>query len=408
MAVFTYRAANASGKQAEGIVEAPSLDAAASLLADKALVVISLEETRANAVAQAMRGGNVLFRKRIKVRDIVIFTRQLSVLVSANLPLVQALKVLVNQLSNPQLQAVVAEIAGEVEGGMKLSRALARHPKHFTDFYVNIVRSGETSGKLDEVLNYLADQLEKDYDLNSKIKGAMIYPTFILGGLFIVAALMMAFVVPQLTKILVEANLKLPFSTRVLIFISNAVRGYWWLGIIIIVGGIFGIRRYIKTPQGQVRWGYAQLRMPIFGQLLQRIYLVRFSRSLSTLLVGGVPLTSALEIVADVVGNATYRQLINETVKAVEDGNPIASLMQKRPDVVPSMVSHMLTVGEQTGRIDAVLGRISDFYTREVNNIVANLSTIIEPVIMIILGVGVAGLVMAIMLPMYQMSSAVG
>lgn len=407
MAIFTYRAATASGKQVSGIVEAPSADAAATLLGEKDLIVISLDETKADAAAAAVKGG-ALFRRRINVRDIVIFTRQLSVLVSANLPLVQALKVLVNQLANPQLQAVVAEIAGEVEGGMKLSRALARHPKQFGDFYVNIVRSGETSGKLDEVLNYLADQLEKDYDLSSKIRGAMIYPTFILGGLLLVATLMMAFVIPQLTKILVEANLELPLSTRVLIFLSNSVRGYWWLGIIVIVGAILGFRHYVRTPGGQVRWGYAQLRMPIFGPLLQRIYLVRFSRSLSTLLVGGVPLTSALEIVADVVGNATYRQLIQETVKAVEDGNPIASLMQKRPDVVPTMVSHMLTVGEQTGRIDAVLGRISDFYTREVNNIVANLSTIIEPIIMIILGIGVAGLVMAIMLPMYQLSNAVG
>lgn len=406
MAIFSYRAASPTGKQTEGIVEAPSVEAAATLLAEKDLIIISLDETRADAIAQAAGGGR-LFRRRINVRDVVIFTRQLSVLVSANLPLVQALKVLVNQLGNPQLQVVVAEIAGEVEGGMKLSRALARHPKQFGDFYVNIVRSGETSGKLDEVLNYLADQLEKDYDLNGKIKGAMIYPAFILGGLFIVATLMMAFVVPQLTKILVEANVALPFSTRVLIFLSNAVRGYWWLGLIIIVGGSFGWKRYIRTPGGQVRWGYIQLRLPIFGHLLQRIYLVRFSRSLSTLLVGGVPLTSALEIVADVVGNATYRQLLLETVKAVEDGNPIASLMQKRPDVVPSMVSHMLTVGEQTGRIDAVLGRISDFYTREVNNIVANLSTLIEPIIMIILGVGVAGLVMAIMLPMYSLSSTI-
>jgi type II secretory pathway component PulF len=407
MAVFTYRAAvAATGKTIDGIVEAPSAEAAATLLGEKDLVVISITEARGNA-ADALTGGG-LFKHRVGVRDVVIFTRQLSVLSSANLPLVQALKILVNQLSNPRLQAVVAEIAGEVEGGMKLSRALARHPKLFSDFYVNIVRSGETSGKLDEILNYLADQLEKDYDLNSKIRGAMIYPTFILGGLFVVATLMMAFVIPQLTKILVEANIQLPLSTRILIFLSRAVRGYWWLGIIIIAGSYFGIRRYLATLGGQARWGYIQLRMPIFGPLLQRIYLVRFSRSLSTLLIGGVPLTSALEIVADVVGNASYKQLIQETVKAVEDGNPIASIMQKRPDVVPPMVTHMLSVGEQTGRIDAVLGRISDFYTREVNNIVLNLSTIIEPIIMIILGAGVAALVMAIMLPMYQLSNAVG
>src|SRR3989344_1585232 len=322
MAIFTYRAANAStGKTVDGIVEAPSAEAAATLLSDKDLVVISITETRTVNASDALSKGG-LFKKRIKVRDVVIFTRQLSVLSSANLPLVQALKILVNQLAIPSLQMIVAEIAGDVGGGMKLSSALARHPTIFSDFYVNIVRSGETSGKLDEILNYLADQLEKDYDLNSKIKGAMIYPAFILGGLFVVATLMMAFVIPQLTKILVEANIELPLSTRILIFLSNSIRGYWWLMIIVSGGGYYGIRRYLQSPGGQTRWGYIQLRLPVFGQLLQRIYLVRFSRSLSTLLVGGVPLTNALEIVADVVGNASYRQLIQETVKAVEDGNP--------------------------------------------------------------------------------------
>lgn len=406
MAVFSYRASTKQGQRLAGIVEAPSAEAAAALLAEKELIVIDITETRQTTAAEAVYRG--LFKKRIKVRDVVIFTRQLSVLISANLPLVQALRVLTNQIANPSLQSVVSEVASEVDGGMKLSRALARHPKIFGDFYINIIRSGETSGKLDEVFNYLADQLEKDYDLNSKIKGAMIYPAFIIGGLVIVAILMMIFVVPQLTKILTEANMKLPVTTRGLIFISNSLRYYWWLIILIIIGLVGGWRWYTATQEGRVWWDYLKLRLPVFGSLLQRIYLVRFSRSLGTLLVGGVPLTNALEIVSDVVGNATYSSLIKQTVRAVEDGNPIASLMAKQPDVVPPMVTHMITVGEQTGRIDAVLVRITDFYTREINNIVQNLSTLIEPIVMIILGVGVGVLVMAIMLPMYQLANAVG
>lgn len=405
MAVFSYRASTKEGQRLAGIVEAPSSEAAAALLAEKELIVIDITETSQATAAEAV--GHGLFKKRIKVRDVVIFTRQLSVLIAANLPLVQALRVLTNQIANLSLQSVVAEIASEVDGGMKLSRALARHPKQFSDFYINIIRSGETSGKLDEVLNYLADQLEKDYDLNQKIKGAMIYPVFIISGLLIVATLMMIFVVPQLTKILLEANMKLPMTTRGLIFISDTMRGYWWLIILIIIGLIGSWRWYTSTQEGRARWDYLKLRLPIFGPLLQRIYLVRFSRSLGTLLVGGVPLTNALEIVADVVGNTTYSLLLKQTVKAVEDGNPIASIMAKQPDVVPPMVTHMLTVGEQTGRIDAVLGRITDFYTREINNIVQNLSTLLEPIVMIILGVGVGVLVMAIMLPMYQLANAV-
>lgn len=404
MAVYSYRASTHQGQSAAGIVEAPSVEAAASLLADKDLVVISLTETRQATAAEAVSKG--LFKKKIKVRDIVIFTRQLSVLISANLPLVQALKVLNNQIANPALRAVVGEIATEVDGGMRLSRAFARHPKQFSDFYINIIRSGETSGKLDEILNYLADQMEKDYDLNSKIKGAMIYPIFIVGGLILVATLMMAFVVPQLTKVLTEANVELPFMTKALIFISNGIRGYWWALILLVVGIIFGWKKYTASPSGEAKWDYLQLRLPVFGSLLQRIYLVRFSRSLGTLLVGGVPLTNALEIVADVVGNATYRELLNQTVKSVEDGNPIASIMAKHPKVIPPLVTHMLSVGEQTGRIDSVLGRITDFYSREINNLVQNLSTLIEPIIMVILGAGVAVLIMSIMLPMYSLSNA--
>lgn len=407
MLVFNYRAATRTGDQVTGIVEAQNPTAAANLLADKELVVISLEESsRSVSAAEAVHHRNPF--KRIKVKDVVIFTRQLAVMVSANLPLVQSLKILAGQGANPALQSVVAEVASEVEGGMKLSRALARHPKQFSDFYVNIVRSGETSGKLDEVLNYLADELEKDYDLNAKIKGAMIYPAFILSGMLIVGSLMVAFVIPQLTTIIVNAGIEVPLATRVLIFFSRAVRGYWWLMVGLVILATIAWRRYLVTPHGRAQWDYLKLHVPIFGPLLQRVYLVRFSRSLGTLLVGGVPLTSALEVVADVVGNATYKELLLQTVKAVEDGNPIASLMHGRPDVVPPMVTQMLSVGEQTGRVDAVLDRLSNFYSREIDNLVLNLGALIEPIVIVILGLGVAGMVLAVILPMYSVAQSVG
>lgn len=407
MIVFNYRAATRTGEQVTGIVEAQSATAAANLLAEKNLVVINLEESSRTSSAAAAVGGGKLFH-RIKVKDVVVFTRQLAVMVSANLPLVQSLKILASQSGNPALQGVVAEVASEVEGGMKLSRALARYPRHFSDFYVNIVRSGETSGKLDEVLNYLADELEKDYDLNAKIKGAMIYPAFILSGMLVVGGLMIAFVIPQLTSIITNAGVEVPLATKVLIFLSGAVRGFWWAIIGSVVVAVVAWRRYVSTPHGRAQWDYLKLHVPIFGPLLQRVYLVRFSRSLGTLLVGGVPLTSALEVVADVVGNATYRELLQQTVRAVEDGNPIASLMAQRPDVVPSMVTQMLTVGEQTGRVDAVLDRLSNFYTREIDNLVLNLGALIEPIVIVILGVGVAGMVLAVILPMYSVAQSVG
>jgi len=303
------------------------------------------------------------------------------------------------------LAAIVSDIADEVDGGAKLSQALAKYRKVFSDFYIAMVRSGETSGRLDDVLNYLADQQEKDYDLTAKIKGAMIYPVFILSGLFVVGIVMMVFVVPKLTAIIIESGAQLPLATRVLIFTSQALRSYWYLFFVVLLIVVGGGWYFSQHGAGKKMTDRLKLKIPVFGGLWQRIYLVRMTRSLSTLIAGGVPLTTALEVVADVVGNSVYEDLIRRTIKEVEDGNSVATLFLQS-EAVPAMLSQMMSVGEQTGRLDEILQKITDFYSREIENLVNNMVSLIEPMIMLLMGVGVGLMVAAVIMPMYQLASS--
>ncbi|HNU81497.1 MAG TPA: type II secretion system F family protein [bacterium] len=345
-----------------------------------------------------------LFLNSIKVKDLVIFSRQFSVMIAANVPVVESLLILIDQTNNFSLKKMIADIAFEVDSGALLSDAFAKRPKIFSEFFVNIIKSGETSGKLDEVLTYLADETEKSYDMASKIKGAMIYPAFILVGLLAVAVILMVYVIPNLTSMLTETGMQLPLATRIIIAISNFLQNYLILLILTLVGLIIAVRYYLRTEVGRYQLDTFKLKMPIFGRLFKYIYLVRFSRILSTLLKGGVTITRALEITANVVGNVVYRDLILATLESINDGNPLSTVMEASNDV-PKMVPQMLSVGERTGRIDSVLDKITDFYGRESSAMLANLSTLMEPIIMVIMGVGVGIMVAAILMPMYNMAN---
>lgn len=400
MPYYRYKAQDDLGEATEGIIQAASQGVAADILSDKGYTITSISEEKIGFFEKSLS-----FLNRVKIQDLVIFSRQLSVTVSATIPLVQGLKILVGQTESPVLKMIISEIADDVEGGAKLSSALSRHPEVFSDFFINIIKSGETSGKLDEVLNYLADQQEKDYDLISKIKGAMIYPVFIVSGLVVVGALMMIFVIPQLTSILAETGVELPLSTKVLIFLSGFLVAWWWALIITIIGLVILLRILTREGKGKYLLDLLKFKLPIFGELFKRIVIIRFTRSLHTLTTGGVALIKSLEIVADVVGNEVYKELIKETILEVEDGNPIATVFLQSKDV-PPMVSQMLNLGEKTGRMDDILDKLANFYTRELDNMVNNLVTLLEPLIMLVMGVAVGVLVSAIILPLYSLASA--
>lgn len=401
MAIFDYRAKSTDGETLVGAVVAPTENVAYGLLKEKDLVIITLKERRKIALLSSLQ-----FLKRVKAKETVIFARQLSTMVSANVPLVKALKTLVRQTRNVNLKVIVSDLADEVDGGAKLSVAMSRYPNVFSNFFVQMVRSAETTGKLDEILIYLADQMEKDYDLIAKLRGALIYPAFIVSGLIAVGVLMMVFVLPQLLSVLEEGGAELPATTKIIIGASNFLQTKWWLLLVVIVGLVVGFRYLIRTDVGRRFVDRAKLKVPIFNAIFIRTYLTRFCRSLSTLLASGVPLAQALDIVADIVGNVIYQSIIRETIKEVEGGNSITLVFNRSRDI-PPMLTQMMSVGEQSGRLDQILGKLADFYSRELENLLRNLVTLIEPIVMVLLGIGVAILVAGILLPIYNLSSAI-
>ncbi len=399
MSIFKYQAKDSNGKSKSGTIVGLSESEASAKLSKKDLTIASLVDVTNTPLNKISR-----IIAPIKTKDLVIFSRQFSVMISASVPVVESLLILIDQTNNISLKNMISEIAFEVDGGAFLSDAFARRPKIFSEFFINIVRSGETSGKLDEVLSYLADEMEKSYDMASKIKGAMIYPVFIISALFGVGIVLMVYVIPNLTAILTETGATLPLSTRIVIGASDFLRNYSVLIIGAVIGLAIAIRFYLKTYNGQRNIDMMKLKMPIFGKLFQYIYLMRFSRSLSTLLKGGVTITRSLEIVAEVVGNLIYKELILETLESINDGNPFSTVFEAS-SYVPKMVPQMISVGEKTGKIDSVLDRITSFYTRESSNMLDNLSKLMEPLIMVLMGAGVGVMVAAVLLPMYNLAS---
>jgi type II secretory pathway component PulF len=399
MPIFKYQAQGSDGKIKRGEIVGLSENEVTIKLNKKDLSVISLINVTNSAYSQLTR-----FISPIKTKDLVIFSRQFAVMISANVPVVESLLILIDQTNNISLKNMVSDIAFEVDGGSFLSDAFAKRPKIFSEFFINIIRSGETSGKLDEVLTYLADEMEKSYDMASKVKGAMIYPIFIISALFGVGVVLMVYVIPNLTAILEETGGELPLATRVIIGASDFLKSYLILIIIAIAGLAIGIRFYLKTYNGRRNIDIIKLKMPIFGNLFKYIYLMRFSRSLSTLLKGGVTITRSLEIVAEVVGNVIYKELILATLESINDGNPFSTVFEAS-NYVPKMVPQMISVGEKTGKIDAVLDRVTSFYERESSNMLDNLSKLMEPLIMVIMGVGVGIMVAAVLMPMYNLAS---
>jgi type IV pilus assembly protein PilC len=400
MPIFKYKVKrNSNGRTKSGLLVGMNETEAANRLRKLDFTLISISDASSSLETKL----NLLINP-IKVKDIVIFSRQFAVMISANMPVVESLIILIDQTNNISLKNLIAEIAFDVDSGALLSDAFAQHPKIFSEFFVNIIKSGETSGKLDEVLEYLADEMEKSYDMASKIKGAMIYPAFILVGLTGVGVVLMVYVIPNLTSVMVESGMKLPLSTRIVIAVSNFMQDYLILIALVVTGLVMALRYYFKTTIGRYQLDTFKLKMPIFGKLFKYIYLMRFTRSLATLLRGGVSITRSLEITANVVGNVIYRDLILETLESINDGNPFSTVMEASPDV-PKMVPQMISIGERTGRMDTVLDKITDFYTRESNAMLANLSTLMEPLIMVLMGLGVGVVVAAVLMPMYNMAS---
>ncbi len=398
MPIFSYKALDYSGKKTTGLISAFNKRAAEENLRERGFRTIYVKDKTGSPLVKIL-----ILINPIKTKDLVIFSRQFSVMVSANLTIVQALKISAEQSENLVLKMIISEIAKEVDSGSSLSSAFLKRPKVFSSFFANVVRSGETSGKLNEVFSYLADEMEKDYDMTSKIKGAMIYPIFVFVGLVIVGAIMMIMVVPKLIEIFKETGTALPLATRIVMGISDFLVGYWWMLLILAALAIIGYRIFVNTKKGRRIVDFFKLKIPVFGKLFRLIYIVRFTRSMHTLLAGGVTVARSLEIVSQVVGNSVYRELIEKSKEDVEEGESFSRAFLRSSEV-PKMIPQMIVVGEKTGKLDVVLKKVTDFYNREITNILNNLVSLLEPFIMVIMGVAVGVMVIAIIMPMYNMA----
>ena len=401
MSSFSYKAKNSQGDVKAGVVEAASLIKAAEALHGAGLTVLSLSPERRASVDL---DKYFAFFNRVSKKEIVIFSRQLATLINAKVPIIQAFEILLSQLSNRTLKKTIAEMMAEVEGGKSLSEAVSGFPHVFSNLYVNLVKAGELSGTLDEALVYLANQQEKDYELTSKIRGAMTYPIFIVSAIFIVGGLMFVFVLPQMIGVLKEANVELPFTTKILIFMTESIQNYWYLVLILGIGSIVGSQVYIRSAGGRLIWDHLKLKLPVFGKLLRNIYMNQLSRNLSTLVAGGIPIVQALRTVAEIVGNLVYKNIILEAAVEVETGKSIAAVFADRPQM-PAIVTQMIKVGEQTGTLHEILAKLADFYDKEVANTLSTLTTLLEPMIMMLLGLAVAVMVAGILLPIYNLAS---
>lgn len=403
MPSFRYQVRIPDGRIQSGIVEADDSDSALEALEDRQYEVLSIDTY---AGVEAKTASLMQFLNAVKPKEIVATVRMLSVMVSASVPLVDATRNIVHQTKNPRLKSIMADIAGEIEGGAKLSDAMEKYPSVFSGFFTNMIRSGETTGQLSDVLNYLADQQEKDYDMKAKLRGALMYPAFIITGMFVAGTVMMVYVVPKLTEVIVEAGAELPLSTKILIWTSSFLVNYWW--IILLGLTAFGIFFYVwvRTDEGRHAFDSIKLKIPIIGGLLREIYTVRYCQSMHTLIKGGQTIVQGLEVAASVIGNAVWKRIILDTLQAVNDGESITSVMRDNK-YVPQMAVQMISVGEDTGQLAEVFKRVSDFYSRSVDNASATILTLIEPIVMVVLGVGVGLMVSAIMLPLYRISGGI-
>src|SRR3989344_4645843 len=346
MPIFKYRAINERGETVRGLVEANTVDDISELLGERKLTIVSLSESSGKGITISLP-----FFGKVKKKSVVIFSRQLAVMIAATVPVVQALRILIVQTEDKKLKEVIAEMGNDVDGGMKMSSAFAKHPEVFSQFYVAMLRSGETSGRLEKVLNYLAAQMEKDYDLTNRIRGAMVYPIFILTAMVAVGVLMLIFVVPRMTELLQETGSELPFMTMLLINVSGFLVGYWWTLILLVVFLVVIFRLVLRTRLGREKWDYYKLRVPVFGVLMKKIILSRLATGLSTLIKGGVPISRGLSITSEIVSNESFKVMIEETVKEVEDGNSITTVFA-RNRLAPTMVAHMLSAGERPRAAD--------------------------------------------------------
>jgi type II secretory pathway component PulF len=399
---FLFQAKNSAGEIVNGKIDATNNEAAVAMLQEKKYVILTLEKEK--EVSAIMKDIQHLW-EGVNLKELSIFYRQLATLIEAKVSILASLSAVGAQTDNEYFKIVISEMLSDIEDGLPFSESMSKHPEVFENLAVSMVRAGELSGNLQRSVLFLAENAEKNYDLNAKIRGALFYPTFVFSASLIIGFVVFTVVLPKLTSIFKDMKVAIPWYTVVLMKVGDFMSQYWWLVAMIVLGIIGGAIYYIKTADGKREWDTIKMKIPVIGLLFQYVYISRFAENLSVLLDGGIPIVRALVIVSEVVNSSSYEAIILRAADEVKSGGAMSSVFA-RSELFPPIVSQMIKIGEDAGKISEVLRHTSVFYNQETNRITANLSTMLEPILMVFLGLGVGVLVFAILMPIYNMSSS--
>lgn len=401
MPIFVYKARDFQGLDHKGTIETVDSSRAARLLSKKGLVVTSITEKKESPP---------LFDKifnRVSFDELVISTRQLATMIESGLVLSEAISILVGQQSNPIFQKVWEQVLRDVNSGLDLASALKKHPNVFPPLYSSLVKAGEQAGNLDVILTEMANNLERDREFRSRVRGAMVYPIMVMAMMMVVVGIMMFYVIPRLTSLYTQSNIDLPLPTKILITTSNIFLGYWWAMIIVAVLGYVIFKKWVSTPEGKYKFDELLLKTPVIGKIIRGTSLTSFTRTFGLLSTAGVPILDSISIVSEVIGNAVYKKALGETKIGIERGLTLSAQLDE-VGVFPKIVSQMYRVGEETGKVDKISFKLAEYFESEADHLVKNLTVIIEPLILVVLGIGVAFLVLSIILPIYKLTTSIG
>ena len=403
---FKYEALDQAGKAQAGVVNAATQDAAIESLQRRGFTITALVGDEPKGLNNFLN-AHVPFFGGVSGRDIVILSRQLATLFEAQVSALRIFRLLAEQASKPYLRSVLTEISDDLQAGNSISKALVKHPKAFSDFYVNMVRAGEESGKLDQTFLFLADYIDRSYELTSKARNALIYPAFILFTFFAVMTLMLTVVIPKIGSILADSGQELPIYTKIILAFSDFLINYGIFLLVALILGAYFIYRYGQTEHGKLSLSRVKLSIPYVGELYQKLYLSRFADNMHVMLSSGISAVRSLEITSSVIENAVYQTILLEALEGVKAGSPMSQTLGQYPDEIPAIMVQMLQIGEATGELGNILERMAKFYNLEVNAAVDTLVSLIEPVLIVALAVGVGFLLASVLLPIYSSTTSI-
>lgn len=401
--LFKYKAIDQRNASREGTVEAANIDAAIITVQKQGYTIISIDPFEKGASIFDIEFN---WFKRIKNKDIVILSRQIATLFEAQVSALRVFRLLATEAENPQVQSVLGKIADDLQAGSSISRALAGHPDIFSAFYVNMVRSGEETGSLDKSFMYLADYLDRQYQVITKARNAMMYPAFVIGTFFMVMGLMLTLVIPRVAQILTDSGQQLPIYTRIVIGLSSFVTDYIGVILVFLAGSGFFLWRFMQTEVGKRAVDEFKISIPFLGDLYRKLYLTRICDNLSTMISSGISMVQAIEVTADVVDNAVFKEILQYTLAEVKGGRSFADSIAEYPEI-PGVLSQMAKVGEETGNLGQILTTLSVFYRREVDNAVDTMIGLIEPAMIVALGLGVGVLLASVLMPIYNLTASI-